>query len=121
MTNRKILLVDDNEDHLLITQRILARGGYEILTAISGAEALDIFTQRKSELFVVVLDILLLGSDGRKVALKMKAAAPDVHIIFFTQYGFRDMLSKWGVEDIDYVMKDDEEKLVDLIKKYEKF
>ncbi len=120
MVDKKILLVDDNEDDLLLTRRILVGEHYKVLTAKSGLTALEIFTRRKSEIFIVLLDVFLPDSDGRKLALKMKAIAPNMPIILLSQYGYKGMSAKWGVDDIDYVMKDEKEKLITLIKKYEK-
>ena len=118
--NKKILLVDDDEDQLELTRRILDRKGFEVLTASSGLTALDIFSRRKSDIFVAVLDVLMPGADGRMLATKMKTIAPETPVIFFSHYGFTGKATKWGVKGIDHVMKNDEEQLVSLIEKYHK-
>ncbi len=81
--------------------------------------ALDIFMQRKSEIFIVVLDILMPDTDGRKLAVKIKAIDPDIPVILFSQYGYKGKSTEWGVEGIDFVMKNDGNKLITLIKRYE--
>ncbi len=117
--NKNILLVDDDEDELFLTQQILVRKGYEVLTATSASIAMDIFSKRRSEIFVVVLDILMPSADGRTLAVKMKAMAPEMPIILFSHYGFKGTSAEWGIEDIEHVMKNDEQKLLALIKEYE--
>lgn len=116
--NKKILLVDDDEDQLLLTSQILVRRGYEVLTATSGLIALEMFLRLKSDIFAVVLDILMPSADGRTLAVKMKAITPDMPIILFSHYGFKGKFTDWGIGGIDHVMKNDEEKLIALIKEY---
>jgi CheY-like chemotaxis protein len=41
MAKMKMMLVDDEERFLSTTKKLLARKGYDVLTAISGIEALD--------------------------------------------------------------------------------
>lgn len=117
--NKKILLVDDDADDLVLTQRILVGNGYEVLTAENGLGALDICSRRKSEIFAAVMDILMPNADGRGLAVKMKDMAPRTHIILFSHYGFRYKSKKWGVEAIDHIMKNDGERLIALLKEYE--
>lgn len=113
-------MVDDNESDLLITRRALTGKRYKVITAKSGAEALDTFSRKKSDISLVVLDIFLSDSDGRRLAQKMKADAPDMPVILFSNYGYKDKLKKWGLEDVDHVMKHDEKKLLSLAEKYRK-
>jgi len=55
MEQMKMMLVDDEERFLSTTQKLLSRKGYDILTASSGAEALDIL--RTHNIHVVILDV----------------------------------------------------------------
>jgi CheY-like chemotaxis protein len=46
MAKMKMMLVDDEERFLSTTKKLLARKGYDVLTAISGIEALEILKTR---------------------------------------------------------------------------
>ena len=68
--NPKILLVDDNEDLLLITQIILKGQGYEIFLARTLEEA-----ERKIRIHqpaLLLLDVCIGEDDGRLFCQKLK-------------------------------------------------
>src|SRR5574344_662440 len=62
----KILVVDDEEDICEILQYNLERAGYEVKTAISSEEALYMIPKENFDL--LILDIMLGGISGRKLA-----------------------------------------------------
>lgn len=57
MTINKILIVEDDRNLLDTLKYNLRKEGYEVVTAIDGAEALDVARREKTEL--IVLDIIL--------------------------------------------------------------
>ncbi|MCU0597301.1 MAG: response regulator, partial [Desulfobacterota bacterium] len=59
---RKTLLVDDEPGILKVLGISLADRGYEVLTASSGEEALELFTTFSPE--IVLTDIKMPGIDG---------------------------------------------------------
>ena len=70
--NPKILLIDDNEDLLLITQIILKGQGYEIFLARTLEEA-----ERKIKIHqptLLLLDVCVGDEDGRQFCHKIKAS-----------------------------------------------
>ena len=71
MDKKKILFVDDEMDLVkLVSSRLLA-GGYDVVTARDGREALDKIKKEKPEL--VILDLMLPKIDGHKVCALIKA------------------------------------------------
>jgi len=76
--NPKILLVDDNEDLLLITQIILKGQGYEIFLARTLEEA-----ERKIKIHqpaLLLLDVCVGDEDGRLFCQKIKTTAELSHL-----------------------------------------
>jgi len=62
---KKILVVDDEEDVLEVLRLVLAKNGYEVLTATSGMDSL---TRAQSEIpDLIVLDIMMHQMDGWEV------------------------------------------------------
>ena len=62
---KKVLVVDDEEDVLEVLRLVLAKNGYEVLTATSGMDGL---TRAQSELpNLIVLDIMMHQMDGWEV------------------------------------------------------
>jgi two-component system phosphate regulon response regulator PhoB len=65
-----ILVVDDEEDIRELVRYNLSKSGFNVVTAATGEEALQIAQQTKPML--VVLDIMLPGIDGLEVCRRLK-------------------------------------------------
>ncbi|MBP9212127.1 MAG: PAS domain S-box protein, partial [Bacteroidetes bacterium] len=66
-----VLLVDDSEGRLLINSRIVAEGGYEILTAATGEACLSIVEQRSVD--IILLDVVLPDMNGIDICRRLKS------------------------------------------------
>jgi len=80
-----VLVVDDDPGNLDSVQRILQREGLEVLAAASGEEALEIL--RKSEVRVIVTDLMMPGMTGTALLRAAKAISPHVEVVLMTAYG----------------------------------
>ena len=68
----RILVVDDDPDFVEITRTILEKEGYEIMTASSGQQALEVM--RKDPPDIVLLDIMMdTALDGLNVSHEIQA------------------------------------------------
>ncbi len=76
MSERTILVVEDNDMNMQLVEFLLEEGGYSIVKASSGEEALAI-TQNGSNGTpdLILMDIHLPGMDGLSVVRAMKADA----------------------------------------------
>ena len=70
----RILLVEDNELSRDMLSRRLTRRGYEVLTAVDGAEAVE--TARSGTPDIILMDMSLPVIDGWEATRRLKAA-PD--------------------------------------------
>lgn len=59
---KTILVVDDEADLLVIIKTALKTEGYEVLTALSGTEAIQHCKEAKPDLLIV--DLMMPGMDG---------------------------------------------------------
>ncbi|MFA5075653.1 MAG: response regulator, partial [Candidatus Babeliales bacterium] len=84
MLNNKILAVDDEPSVLILLEKRLKGAGYEVFTASSGQEAIEI--ARKEQPALIVLDILMPGMDGSETASKLHQdpKTKDIPILFLT-------------------------------------
>lgn len=74
----RILVVDDEPDMVELLRLILRRGGWEILTATSGTEALQVADHYVPEL--ILLDIMMPDLSGHEVCVRLRADARFRHI-----------------------------------------
>jgi CheY-like chemotaxis protein len=68
--NSKVLVVEDNLLNLELVSDLLEAGGYQVLQAQSGPDALLIAEAEKPNL--ILMDIQLPGMDGLEVTRKLK-------------------------------------------------
>ncbi len=92
----KILVVDDDAHILRLYKEELEEEGYDVVTAGTGAEALEIF--EKEEFDLVTLDILMPDIDGISLLRRMKEMRPRLPIIMSTAYDYRDDFAVWASE-----------------------
>ena len=83
-----ILIVDDEKNYLLILRAVLEEEGYEVLTAPSGQDALEI--QNTSDLDLILTDMKMPRMDGIQLLENIKAVDPDLPVIMMTAHGTID-------------------------------
>lgn len=84
---REILLLVDDEEHLLETTRmLLEQYGYRVLTAVSGEKAIEIFRNEKANISLVILDLLMPGMGGIKCFDALRDLDPDIKVIISSGY-----------------------------------
>ena len=81
MSNRKILVVDDDAKTVGLVKMYLERDGHSVLTAYDGLTALQTFREQQPHL--VVLDVMLPGLNGVEVCRTLRSES-DVPIIMLT-------------------------------------
>lgn len=81
-----ILVVDDEKELVDITCQLLEKLGYKTLTAYNGFEAIDVFTNHKSEIKAIVMDVIMPKFSGLEAVEHIRKENPDVSIIFATGY-----------------------------------
>ena len=90
--SRKILVVEDNDMNMQLVEFLLEEGGYEIMKATSGEEALEITRDGGGAApDLILMDIHLPGMDGLSVVRAMKAEprTSTVPILALTAHAMR--------------------------------
>jgi len=80
--NSKVLVIDDEPDTRELIQLILEDGGFKVISASSGFEALDILETVRPGL--VLLDIMMPDMDGWEVFRKIKEKDSGIPIAILT-------------------------------------
>lgn len=66
-----ILVVDDNEANLKLAREILTAGGYDVISAVRGEQAVDV--ARAGRPAVILLDMRLPDIDGLEVLKRLRS------------------------------------------------
>lgn len=76
-----VLLVDDEKMVLEVGKAILERLGHNVITAMSGEEALNHFVRHQESIGCVVLDLTMPGIDGQETFMQLREMNAKVPII----------------------------------------
>ncbi|HBK30429.1 response regulator transcription factor [Limibacterium fermenti] len=100
---KRILVVDDERDICDILQFNLENDGYIVDVANSAEEALDKLTDVHS---LIILDVMMGGMSGFKMAEKLRKSGNTIPIIFLTAKNTEnDMLTGFSLGGDDYIPK----------------
>jgi len=94
--SRTVLLVDDEKMVLDVGQAILQRLGHNVLTALSGEDALDRFVENRESIGCVVLDLTMPGMDGKEVFRRLRELSPTLPIIIASGLAVDQVLGQFG-------------------------
>ncbi|MHB8772718.1 MAG: response regulator [Syntrophales bacterium] len=78
----RILVVDDEIEVVRLLQSFLTSKGYEVDTALNGAEAIAKVGERAPD--IVLLDIMMPGMGGIDTLKEIKKIDPDIAVIMVT-------------------------------------
>jgi two-component system, OmpR family, response regulator len=81
-TEARLLVVDDEPTILELLAGTLRFAGFDVLTAVSGAEALRVAAAGKPDL--ILLDVMMPDCDGFEVVRRIRAGVPRFPVIFLT-------------------------------------
>jgi DNA-binding response OmpR family regulator len=81
VTDRTILVVDDERKIRQLVGAYLSKEGYQVLEADSGAPAVDLVRRHHPDL--IILDVMLPGTDGFEVLREIRTFS-DVYVIMLT-------------------------------------
>jgi response regulator RpfG family c-di-GMP phosphodiesterase len=84
MSNKKILLVDDNKGQRVTLESILTRSGFNVMTADCGNTALSIAANENFA--AALLDIKMPDITGIDVLKELKSNNPEIIVIMMTGY-----------------------------------
>ncbi|MES0447488.1 MAG: PAS domain S-box protein, partial [Desulfobacterales bacterium] len=85
-----ILLVDDEDMIIDVSQDILKLLGYNVLTAKSGEEAIQAYKKNQDKIDMVVLDMIMPGMNGGEAYNKLKEINPGIKVLLSSGYSLNE-------------------------------
>ncbi len=89
MSEKKILLVEDNPVNLRLAEFLLRSQGYQVRSATTAQEAFDTIKAERPDL--ILMDVQLPGMDGLEATKKLKEdpTTRDIPVVAVTSYAMK--------------------------------
>ncbi len=81
-----VLVVEDEAALREVTRRILARNGYQVITAVDGRDAVEVATAHAGRIDLIVTDVVMPQMLGKEAAERIQALYPTVRVLFMSGY-----------------------------------
>ena len=81
-----ILVAEDDPKVRELVTAILAGYGYQVLEAVNGAEAVQLFSENAAEIRLVILDAVMPLQNGKEAFLSIQKMQPEIRAIFMSGY-----------------------------------
>jgi PAS domain S-box-containing protein len=100
-----VLVVEDEDALREVTQRLLTRQGYTVITAAGGAEAIAAATSYRGTIDLLLTDVIMPQMLGKEAAEKVRAIRPGIRVLYMSGYA-RPILASQGRLDPDVTLLD---------------
>jgi len=81
-----ILIVDDDPANIDVISQMLTTLGYTVIPACGGLQAVEIYRDRRRDIDLVILDMIMPGLSGGETFDQIKKINPDVRVILSSGY-----------------------------------
>ena len=95
-TRTAVLVVDDEESVRRLATSMLERLGYEVITAASGRQALEIFRHHRGRIRGVLLDLTMPHMDGHQALVALREIDPGVRVILSSGFSEQEVAARFG-------------------------
>jgi len=104
LSKARILAVDDQLYFRVFLEDLLSKEGFEVVTASSGAEALERFAEGSFDL--VLTDLVMPEMDGSQLVQRLKEQRPEQDVIVVTSVGdVKTAVDAMKIGAVDYLLK----------------
>lgn len=103
---KKVLLIEDDKDQILLYQTKFELDGYAFVAAKNGPEGLQLVTAEKPD--IILIDLLMPGMGGLEVLEKLKSdgATKNIPAIIVTNLDKHEMAEKaLKLGALDFIVK----------------
>jgi DNA-binding NtrC family response regulator len=91
ISNKSILIVDDDARMLRALEKVLLGEGMTIITAFEASEAVEVLTQRKRRVDLVITDLRMPFVNGITLLYTIHEILPAMPVIVLTAFGDPDV------------------------------
>jgi two-component system, cell cycle sensor histidine kinase and response regulator CckA len=99
-----ILVIEDEDALRELMAHILSGCGYKVLKAANGSSAVAINRQHKSDIHLVISDVVMPGLSGPDVVKQLREDRPGLKVLYVTGYAERATLERGAIEHGTWVL-----------------
>jgi signal transduction histidine kinase len=96
-----VLVVDDDEAVREVAREFLSRGGFRVLTASTGTEAVARVQEAGASIDAVVLDVVLPDLSGEATFLRLRDLRPDIAVVLASGYDPEQTAARFSARGLD--------------------
>ena len=118
-----ILLVDDEEVVRDVTLNMLKIMGLNVITAMDGKEAVEIYQKKQTDIDLIMLDMVMPSMGGSEAFDRLKKINPDIKVILLSGYSINseaaEILKRGcnGFLQKPFTVKELSQKILDILDK----
>ena len=92
--NEAILLVDDEEGTIQVEELMLKELGYQVVPAMSGRQAIELYKEKMVDLDLVALDMIMPEMNGKDTYDALKKINPEVKVLLVSGYSLNKQIEE---------------------------
>jgi CheY-like chemotaxis protein len=81
-----VLVVEDDDSLRTLAREVLEAQGYTVIEAAQPTEALALIDVHPDPIHLLLTDVIMPQMNGRQLAERLRAARPDVRVLFMSGY-----------------------------------
>lgn len=95
-TTKKILIVDDEPDIVILTEKFLELENFQTISCTDGNEALKIIEEEYDKIALVLLDLMMPGISGYEIlkSIKNNEKYKKILVVLFSVRSFTEDIQK---------------------------
>lgn len=104
-THATVLVVEDDDTVLRLAARVLERGGYAVLAAATGEEAMRLCLEASRGIALILTDVGLPDVRGPELASALRELEPSARILFMSGHSPEDLADVARLADAHFLPK----------------
>lgn len=95
-----VLVVEDEPSVKRMAERILSKGGYSVIGATQGAEAIELCRDSERSVDLLLTDVIMPDLLGTELAERLREAQPGLRVVYMSGYS-HDVLAAQALTESD--------------------
>ena len=101
-----VLLADDDFDVRKVLKKILEKFNYEVIEAVDGEDAVNVFLKNKHKIQLLIFDVIMPKKDGVQAYDEIKSLSPDIKAIIMSGKNVEDNYKKRIIDEcLSFMLK----------------